>query len=96
MDSELAAHTGSRAARGKAGFGQLAQRGARLGAECFARLGQGHAALGACEQWDADFYLQAFDCLADARLRDTQPECRAREVKFLTNGQEGVDVTELH
>ena len=85
---------------------QLADRARGLRAQCrealrvvqqeLARLGQPAALRGAVEQAFVQLVLEPPDGLADGRLRAVQPLRRAREAALGGNGEEDLQLGEIH
>jgi hypothetical protein len=58
--------------------------------------GQRDLTRGAIEQLLAELGLEPADLCADARLRDVQPLGGAREVRLVGNGDEVLELSQLH
>jgi NAD(P)-dependent dehydrogenase (short-subunit alcohol dehydrogenase family) len=56
--------------------------------QCLSSRREAHATCGSIEERDTEFILEETDLLAQGRLTDLEPLCRATEVKLLSNHDE--------
>jgi hypothetical protein len=87
--------TGRGAARGGGGQPHLRQRAARTTEQRLARRRERDLPARAAEEHDAEPLLELPDLLAERWLRDAEPPGGAAEVKFLGDGDEVPQVSQL-
>ena len=95
-DAHRPADAARRRGRAADRLADLAVAGLQVVPQLFAGRREPYDAAGALEQRGADGALLLFDRLAHPRRGDVQPLGGAAEVQFLGEGQEDLDVAELH
>jgi hypothetical protein len=74
----------------------LCERAPRLDEKQASGIGKLDMPAGSVQEPNSELFFQTADLLAQRRLRDAKPLCRAPEVQRLPDGDEVAEVSEFH
>ena len=78
------------------GVPHLLQHGARMAQKSLAAFGRGDPAAGSVQQLRTEFFFQMADLKAQRRLRDMHLRSRLRDARALDDGDEILELSQLH